>query len=503
MTVPIRSTNEIHSSADGTVQSTAQAQDGPPVTPLPAAPAAAMGASQGTMHGDGLPLIAGRLRWLRCLDAVARHGSVARGAEALCQSPSSVTRSIAELEAACGLVMFERGARGMTLTVIGARAARHAQRLFTHLAEGAREALAHSSRVALHASTPQRFASGLSSATLRAFLAVAAAGSEARAAGWLALSQPTVHRSLHAIEERLGTPLLKPSARGTRLTDAGQALLHRARLAVAEARAIESELAQWQGRPCGRVVIGSISFSTMPLLTRTLEALRRERPQLGVTVVDGPYDSLMQRLHDAEVDVVVGALRSAERGVRQECFYDEPLAVIARCGHPCANLPAPTLADLHAWGWILPLPGTPASELISTAHAACGLTAPVATLHSNSAMFTRSMLATSDLLAVAPRDQSLADEASGLFRRLPVALPGATRPVGAAVRASGQPSAGLLEVLGAMRDAAAQLQAEAAGDSKFAALPASFATQPHERNGTLTFGVRHVARTTPRQEGVQ
>lgn len=419
------------------------------------------------MSGDRLPAIAERLRWLRCLEAVARHGSVSRGAEELCQSPTSVTRSIAELEAAFGLSMFERHARGMTSTMIGARAARGAQRLFAHLAEGAQEALELSGMAARRATTPQRFASCVSSAALNAFLAVAAAGSEARAAEWLALSQPTVHRSLRSLQDRLGTQLLKSSSRGTQLTEAGEALLRRTKLALAEARGIESELAQWQGCPRGRVVIGSIPFSATPLLTRTLEALRRERPELGVTVVDGPYDALMRRLREAEVDVVVGALRGAPPGVRQDCLYEEPLTVIARRGHPCADLPALTLADLRAWGWILPLPGTPANELICAAHAACGLAPPEATLHSNSAMFTRSMIATSNLLAVAPRDQALADEASGLFRRLPVALAGAPpRPIGVALREADDPSPSLLVVLSAMRDAAACLQAEAAGHTR-------------------------------------
>lgn len=425
-------------------------------------PTATAGAP-GTFHGDWLPAIAGRLRWLRCLGAVARHGSVARAAEELCQSPTSVTRSIAELEAACGLSMFERGPRGMMPTTIGARAAQRAQMLFEHLADGAQEALALGGPAALRASTPQRFASCMSSAALKAFLAVAAAGSEARAAEWLALSQPTVHRSLHTLEERLGAQLLKSSTRGTRLTDAGEVLLRRAKLAVAEAREIESEFARWQGQQRGRVVIGSIPFSATPLLTRTLEAIRREHPHMGVIVVDGPHDSLMRRLRDAEVDVVVGALRTATPGVRQECFYDEPLVVIARSGHPCADLAAPTLASLRAWGWVLPLPGTPANELIGAAHAACGLAPPRAALHSNSPMFTRSMLATSDLLAVAPREQSLEDEASGLFRRVPIALPGATRPIGVALRETGQPSPDLLGVLGAMRHAAARMDAEAAG----------------------------------------
>jgi DNA-binding transcriptional LysR family regulator len=59
------------------------------------------------------------LRELRVLVAVAEHGTVARAARALHQSPSSVSHALASLEAKVGVRLFVRLPRGMAPTEAG------------------------------------------------------------------------------------------------------------------------------------------------------------------------------------------------------------------------------------------------------------------------------------------------------------------------------------------------------------------------------------------------
>ena len=67
---------------------------------------------------------------------------------------------------------------------------------------------------------------------------------------------------------------------------------------------------------------------------------------------------------------------------------------------------------------------------------------------------TEALLRDTDRLALTSHGQALEDERMGLFRRVPVALPGTTRPIGIAVRDTGSPSPDLAAVLQALRDAA-------------------------------------------------
>jgi LysR family transcriptional regulator, regulator for genes of the gallate degradation pathway len=105
--------------------------------------------------------------------------------------------------------------------------------------------------------------------------------------------------------------------------------------------------------------------------------------------------------------------------------------------------------------------GSPANQVFNAAHAACGLPPPQAELHSNSPMFTRSMLSGSELLAVAPSRHAFQDESTGLYRRVTVLVPGSERPMGVTTREIGRPSPDLLAVLDTMRAVASQLSTNA------------------------------------------
>src|SRR5689334_19767564 len=70
---------------------------------------------------------------------------------------------------------------------------------------------------------------------LRHFLVVAEEGHVSRAARRLHVAQPALSRSLRQLEAAVGTALLHRHARGVDLTAAGEALLPKARAAVAAA----------------------------------------------------------------------------------------------------------------------------------------------------------------------------------------------------------------------------------------------------------------------------
>jgi DNA-binding transcriptional LysR family regulator len=66
---------------------------------------------------------------------VARRGSFAAAAEALCFTPSAVSQQIAALEREIGAKLFERGARGVRLTDPGERLLAHADAVLDRLAQ--------------------------------------------------------------------------------------------------------------------------------------------------------------------------------------------------------------------------------------------------------------------------------------------------------------------------------------------------------------------------------
>jgi DNA-binding transcriptional LysR family regulator len=72
-------------------------------------------------------------RQLQAFIAIAEHGSVVAAGRALHQSPSSVSRALASLEADLGVRLFKRHARGMVVTDAGHAVLRPARRALSQL----------------------------------------------------------------------------------------------------------------------------------------------------------------------------------------------------------------------------------------------------------------------------------------------------------------------------------------------------------------------------------
>lgn len=120
---------------------------------------------------------------------------------------------------------------------------------------------------------------------LRAFVAVAEAGSLSAAARRLGMSQPTVGRQIHALEAQMEMELFHRRPRGLVLTGAGTRLLPHARAMAQEARRIALIAAGEEARIDGTVRITASVFVAHHILPPILAELRRTEPGIAVEVV--------------------------------------------------------------------------------------------------------------------------------------------------------------------------------------------------------------------------
>lgn len=405
------------------------------MTPSPAPrPASAIGDAQ------GFPALAAQLRPLRALLGVVRHGSTTQAARAMHLSQPAVARAVQQLEAACGVPLFQRGARGMMPTAPGSQLAARTEALLAHLASGAAEA--HAAAVAAPGSrrrvpVPPRFADTVPAGQLRALVAIAGCGSESLAARRLGIGQPAVHAALAGLEDALALPLFYKLAFGTRLTPAGEALLRRVKLALAELRGMDSDLSAWRGAVRGRVVVGVLPLSVGIFLPRAVEDLAARHPDIEVAIVDGTYESLMQQLLGADIDAIAGALRADAPAdeVRQLHLLDDDLVVVAPAGHAALRRKRLQLADLLQWPWVTPLPGTPADHALVRLFASQGLAPPRGDLRASSPVMTQAFVLQTGRLALASHGESLQHDHGGQLAIVPVALPSTRRRIGLATRA--------------------------------------------------------------------
>jgi LysR family transcriptional regulator of gallate degradation len=406
-----------------------------------------------------LPSIEPNLRRLRAFAEVARWNNVRRAAESLYLTQPTVTRAVQKLERELGLPLFERSAGGMTPTPYGVAVARRADLLFAHLDKataelaalqpGARNAPSRTTGILAHALTHRH---------LQALIATSDHGTQSAAAAHLQLSQPAVTQALGDLEYLTGQALLLRTSRGMTATAAGEVLVRRGKLALAELEALRSDIAEHLGMVTGSVNIGVLPMAGTLLVPRAVNRLLQAHPEVRVCLIDGPYDTLLQRLRCGELDVVVGPLRTPcpSNDVVQQPLFDGELSVIARKGHPLAQRHGLALADLLDWEWVLPGSATPARALIEGVMREAGLPMPENPIESNGLATLRALLMESDRITVISRHQIYFEERAGLLHVLPIELRNTARAIGITTRLDASPPKGVLALLDHLRGAAAQ-----------------------------------------------
>jgi LysR family transcriptional regulator of gallate degradation len=406
-------------------------------------------------HPPDLPQvqIEPNMRRLRAFVAVSQCRSVNRAARQLHLTQSAVTRAVRALEAALGIKLFERSTRGMAPTECGHILFARASRALAYLDEAEQELAA-----ARPPSDGRRRVCGLVAKVahrhLQAVIGVADFQTETAAALQLGLSQPAVTLALRDFERILGASLFQRSSRGMLLNVFGEIVVRRAKLALAEIAAAADDIAARVGLLRGRLVLGVLPLSGTLLPPRAISRMAREHPDVQLTLIEAPYDTLVRGLRCGDIDLIVGALHDAPApDLRQEKLLDDALSVVVRRGHPLTARASLTLADTADAEWVVPYRRTAWRNMFERAMLAAGLSLPDNAIEANTMVMVRGLLMESDRLSVLSRRQIFHDEGCGLLSVLPIDLRRHALPIGITTRADAMSSAGLEALVSHLRRA--------------------------------------------------
>ncbi len=293
---------------------------------------------------------------------------------------------------------------------------------------------------------------------LMLFEQVRASGSLLAAAGELAMTQPAISKSLHELESQVGGPLFVRGKRGVVLTELGRRFEPHAASMLAELRQLAETLNATQAGTRGQVVVGTLISASAALLPAAIERLRRDAPDVVVTVRVGPNTLLFPLLARGELDVVVGALpgatavAGAERArLASQPLYEEALRVVVGAQHPLARRRKLALAELMGLDWIVPTPDSMAWPSVRAFFGATGL--PARRIESVSILTNLALLASGPMVALMPQAAAERFAHLGQVAVLPIRGLGAFGAVGYTVRADRAPSAATERFLAALRAA--------------------------------------------------
>lgn len=168
---------------------------------------------------------------------------------------------------------------------------------------------------------------------LRILLAVADAGSISAAAAEIRISQPAVSKAISALERQLELPLLERHRRGVQLTEAGAALVARARVLFAVEREAEEELAARKGLHHGMVRIGASTTIATYMLPTVIAAFKPQYPGIDLRVVSANTRDVAELLLAREVDVALVEGPVRDRRLNSKPWREDELVVIAAPQH--------------------------------------------------------------------------------------------------------------------------------------------------------------------------
>src|SRR5262252_4886651 len=238
---------------------------------------------------------------------------------------------------------------------------------------------------------------------LQVLLAVAQAGSMAKAAAQLALSEPAVSRSISDMEKTLGVSLFDRSSKGVEPTPYGRALIKRAVAVFDELRQGIREIDAIKDPAIGEVHIGATStIAEVGIVAAVIGQMSQKYLRINFHVVEATPEWLFHALRERSLDLIIlltfDPVTSSD--IVSELLYEDQMVIVAPADSPWARQSRVELVDLVDENWTLPEPEHPVTSIVASAFRAIGCDAPPVTATAAPGRIRDTLLATGRFLTV-------------------------------------------------------------------------------------------------------
>ena len=184
---------------------------------------------------------------------------------------------------------------------------------------------------------------------LRYFVSVAESGSFTKAAQQHYISQTAITQQMHALEERIGAPLLNRSSRPVSLTPAGKVFLKEAREILSRVDAALQHTREASTGLEGELRLGYTKGYEHSDLPRYLRAFHRAYPNVLISCYRCDTDTLATGLLHGDYDVIFtwdSTNLRQEETLQLQVMEQVPLRVALYASHPLARRSELTRRDL-------------------------------------------------------------------------------------------------------------------------------------------------------------
>jgi len=199
---------------------------------------------------------------------------------------------------------------------------------------------------------------------LRAFVAVVEDGSFTLAARRLFVTQSAVSHSLRTLEEQLNCKLLDRSGKKIAMTVEGELLLKRCKRVIFELDQASRDLDGLRRWGQTRIRIGAPHSLCHFIVPSVLREFRDCFPRCEPVIEAGDTTALLDRLADAELDLVVGLRPRGRSDEGYRAMFHDRLAFVVSPFHPWVKDDEPVLETVADQQFIIYAKATETHRLI-------------------------------------------------------------------------------------------------------------------------------------------
>ena len=186
------------------------------------------------------------------------------------------------------------------------------------------------------------------------FQEVVRCGSLRAAARSLGLTQPSVTKTIHDIENYFGVELIARNNTGIDLTDAGKTLLTHSRTILKDLTLAVNDMRRLLSDPITEVAFGFSSLIGFTVIPDIVKQFNKLYPTARITMQEAQLSSLLPALREGRLDFAIGTV-TPDMPVQNLSVYplfNAEFSFIAAQGHPLAA--CETLNALQHARWVLP-----------------------------------------------------------------------------------------------------------------------------------------------------
>ncbi|WP_417263504.1 LysR family transcriptional regulator [Celeribacter sp.] len=241
---------------------------------------------------------------------------------------------------------------------------------------------------------------------LRLIAAIAQNGKLRLAADACGMTTPAASRMLADLEAHLETALFTRQPKGMVTTPAGDVFVRHARKVVHDLDLMESEFNTHLEGFSGTVRVGAVTGGALAILIPAILELKRDAPQIDVSLEIAPSAQLMDGLERGQFDFTLSRVGVHEQAGAFDITpaWSERVLLMVRKGHPLTAQGPVSLAAMRDAFWTMQDRGAPIHHALELAFHNEGLELPDNVIKTASVVAIMALLRDSDVIAVVTQE---------------------------------------------------------------------------------------------------